>query len=410
MTDVVALQTLRRLIQIQHFGQCLKPRCRVLTVGQACAQCLLCVGHGQLLPARTCTTHPMTDGQLSATQLMNRLDQRRKIFVNHIDDQFARQIPLGAADEVLAEKRGHDLRHILFDTDLRKEILAAQHAPAADADQMHTGTTRVDESRDDVDISRAAFHALLILDPAQQRDLIAQLGSSLELKVDRRLFHRRRQFVGQRVTAPLKKHDRVTHVFGIDLRLDQPDARRFAAFDLILQTWPGTVLVVAVFTLANEEGLLQQTQAFAYGAGARIRTEILALGFFGPAMNAQARKLPVGQKHVGIGFVVAQQDVVRRPPLFDQRLFKQQRFGFVGGDGRFDLRNATHQRCGFRRQTGFAKVAGQAFFQIFGLAHVQQACIAVEHAIDARAAADCRQKRAGIECVSHGQRLASTMP
>ncbi len=56
---------------------------------------------------------------------------------------------------------------------------------------MNARTARVDEGCDDIDVAGTAFHALLILDPAQQGNLVTQLGGAFELEIDRRLFHRR---------------------------------------------------------------------------------------------------------------------------------------------------------------------------------------------------------------------------
>ncbi|MCY1462779.1 hypothetical protein D9M71_805880 [compost metagenome] len=109
----------------------------------------------------------MTDAQLTTAQLFDGRDQGREVFVNHVDDQLARQVALGAADEVLTEKRGHDFGNVFFNTHLREKVLAPQHPATAHADQMNTGTARVDECGDHVDVTRPAFHALLILDPAQ---------------------------------------------------------------------------------------------------------------------------------------------------------------------------------------------------------------------------------------------------
>jgi hypothetical protein len=67
----------------------------VLAVGQARAQRLLGIGHRQLLPARARAAHPVADGQLATTQLVDGFDQCRKVFVHHVDDQLARQVALG---------------------------------------------------------------------------------------------------------------------------------------------------------------------------------------------------------------------------------------------------------------------------------------------------------------------------
>ncbi|MNI49823.1 hypothetical protein D3C73_1044550 [compost metagenome] len=180
----------------------------------------------------------------------------------------------------------------------------------------------------------------------------------------------------------------MAHVFGVHLRLHQPYAGRLATLDLVLQARPRAILVVAVLALTHEKGLLQQAEAFADRPGAGIRAEVLALGFLRPAMDAQARKLAIGQKHVGVGFVVAQQDVVGRTPFLDQCLLKQQGFGFVGRNRRFDLGDARHQCGGLRCQPRLAEVTRQAILEVLGLADVEQARLAVEHAIDAGASAD----------------------
>ncbi len=202
----------------------------------------------------------------------------------------------------------------------------------------------------------------------------------------------------------------MTHVFGIHLRLDQPDTRPFAAFDLILQARTRAVLEVAVLALPHLESLLQQTEALANRAGTRVRPEITTLGLLGATMNAQPRKGVVGQKHIGIGLIVTQENVVRGPPLLDEGLLQQQRFGFVARDGGFDLGDARHQRSGLGRVSGLAEVAGKTLLEVLGLADVKQCGFGVEHTVDAGATATGREKCTWIKCLGHVQALASTMP
>ncbi|RMM12655.1 hypothetical protein ALQ84_101826, partial [Pseudomonas caricapapayae] len=299
---------------------------------------------------------------------------------------------------------------LLLYAHLREEILAAQHPPAPHADQVHAGTARVDECGDHIDIAGAAVHALLILDATQQGDLVAQLGCAFEIERHRGFFHGGVQFVAQRITAPFEKHHRVTYVLGIHLRLDQPDTRPFAAFDLILQARTCAVLEVAVLALPHLERLLQQAEAFANRARARVRPEVSALGLLGAAMNAQPRKGVIGQKHIGVRLIVTQENVVRRPPLLDEGLLQQQCFGFVARDGGFNLRDARHQRSGLGRVSGLAKVTGKTLLEVLGLADIKQSGFGVEHTIDAGATATGREKCTWIECLGHVQALASTMP
>src|SRR5690606_28357606 len=109
--------------------------------------------------------------------------------------------------------------------------------------------------------------------------------------------------------APLEKHHRMAHIFGVLGRLHQIHAGRLTTLDLILQTRPRAVAEVTVLALPDEERLLQQAQALAYRAGTRIRAEVTPRLLLRATMDTQARKLTGGKKNVRIGFVVAQQDV-----------------------------------------------------------------------------------------------------
>ena len=141
----------------------------------------------------------------------------------------------------------------------------------------------------------------------------------------------------------------MAYVISIFSGLYQADTGAFAAFDLVLQAGPCAILVETVLALAHQKSFLQQVEAFANGTCAGIRAEVPAFLLFRAAVNTQAREVAVGKQHIGIGLIIAQQNIVRRAPFFDQRLLKQQGFGFVGGDGGFDLSDSTDQRGGLWR-------------------------------------------------------------
>ena len=202
----------------------------------------------------------------------------------------------------------------------------------------------------------------------------------------------------------------MAHVFSVFLRTDKSNAGAFAALDLVLQAGSRAVFVVAVLALANQKGLLQQAQAFTNRQGAGIGAEVAPPGLLGTTMDAQTRKLTVGEKHVRVRLIVAQQDVVRRPPFLDQGLLEQQCLGLVGGDGGFDLRDTCDQRGRLGCLTGLAKVTGETLLEVFRLADVEQASLAIEHAIDAGATTAGRQEGTRIEWGRHFQLTASTMP
>ena len=276
VTDVIALQPLWDFVEFQYFGQGLKACRNMQTVCQAGNQRLLGIGDRQLLPSRPRATHPVADGQLSAPQLFDGVDDCAEALVLYVYNQLARQVALRAADVVLTEKGRHDFGHLLLDTNLRKEVLAAQYPPAAHIDQMHTGAAGVYESGNHIHIAGPAFHALLVLNPAQERNLVTYLSGTLKIKGAGGLLHCTVELVGQRAAAPLQEHDRVANILGILLRLNQPDTRRFAALDLILQTRPRSVFEVAVIALTHQKGLLQDAQALANSARTGVRPEVLA--------------------------------------------------------------------------------------------------------------------------------------
>ncbi|MNQ41363.1 hypothetical protein D3C85_550370 [compost metagenome] len=266
---------------------------------------------------------------------------------------------------------------------------------------MDTSAARRRDGGDHIDVAGTAFHALLVLDPAQDADLVAKLGGTFEVQTLRRLLHAGGELLGQRIAAALEEHYRVAYVLGVLGRIHQTDAGPLAALDLVLQARPRAVLVVAVLALADQEGLLQQIEALADGARAGIGAEVAALLLLGPTMDAQARKVAVTEMHIGVGLIVPQQDVVGRPPFLDQRLLQKQRLGFVGGDGRFDLGDLAHQRGSLGCQAGFAEVAGQTLLEVLGLPYIKQFAAGIEHPVDTRTSAAGGEESTGIEGVGH---------
>ncbi len=304
VADVEAFQAHRWLVELQRFGQCVEACRQMLTIGQARAQRLFGVGQRQLLPACPRRAYPMGDGQLDATQLGDGIDQRGEILVYRIDDQLAGQVAFRSPQVVLLQKGLQHLADAFLNGNLRKEVLAAQHSPTTHGDQMHASAAWADRRGDDVDIARTPFHALLVLHAAQDADLVTDLGGALEIQIRRRLFHVARQLLRQCIAATLKEHHRVTHIFGVLFGVDQLHAWRLAALDLVLQAGPGAVAEIAVLALPHEEGLLQQAQAFADRAGARIGAEVASGLLLGATMNTQSWKFTGREEHIGIGLIV----------------------------------------------------------------------------------------------------------
>ena len=73
--------------------------------------------------------------------------------------------------------------------------------------------------------------------------------------------------------------------------VNDADAGRRAALDLVLQARPRAVAEVAVFAVANEEQLLQFIQRLAHRASARVRPEVTPFALARAAVKFAAAEI-----------------------------------------------------------------------------------------------------------------------
>src|SRR5690625_7262307 len=99
-------------------------------------------------------------------------------------------------------------------------------------------------------------------------DLVPQGGGLLEFQRCRRRLHAVGELGHQVAALPGEKHLAVAHVLGIALLVDQTDAGRGAAADLVLQAGAGAVAKEAVVALARPKQLLQKIPALPRRRGA----------------------------------------------------------------------------------------------------------------------------------------------
>ena len=78
-----------------------------------------------------------------------------------------------------------------------------------------------------------------------------------------------------------------------------------------------------------------------------IRTEVSRAILDEAAGHVDARKSFAGQLDVGVGFVVAQQDIETRLVLLDEVIFESQRFFFVIDEDVVDIVRFGDQATGF---------------------------------------------------------------
>ena len=183
----------------------------------------------------------------------------------------------------------------------------------------------------------------------------------------------------------LEKQDRRIDVLAILRLVDDADARRRAALDLVLQARPGSIPKITVLAVANQEQLLQLVERLADGAGARVRTEIASFALACAAVKLQARKRLVRRGiDVGVAFVVSQQHVETRFVLLDQVVLEHQRLGLGVDHRNLDAIDELHHCRSFRRRLRTREITRHALLQIARLADIEHLVLRIEHAIHAR--------------------------
>ena len=126
----------------------------------------------------------------------------------------------------------------------------------------------------------------------------------------------------------------------------------------------------AVFAGAQLEHFLQNFYAVAHGVAIGIGPEVL-VGLFQAAAIVGKLGVGVSTNHqIGIGFVVAKQNVVFGRERFNQVVFQNQRFGFALGERDFYARHLFEHELDARRVVVFLEIAGHAAFEINRLADV----------------------------------------
>ena len=175
----------------------------------------------------------------------------------------------------------------------------------------------------------------------------------------------------------------------------------------MLQARPAAMGEEGVAAIADAEHLLQVLQHLLDGIGTRKWSELTACRLRSPTIEHQSRILVFERtENVGIGFIVAQGDVVARPLRLDQIALEQQRLGLVRRDRHLDARDPLHQRGELGRILAAAEVAADAIAQTRGLADVQQLAVGIVHAIDAGTLRQRRHIALRIE-VSRSLRLSA---
>ena len=163
------------------------------------------------------------------------------------------------------------------------------------------------------------------------------------------------------------------------------------------QTGPRTVAEYGLFAGAQQEGLLDQLDALAHRQPAGERPEVLGLLVEAAAVIGQTRKLARREADIGIGLVVAEEDVVLGRELLDQRVLKNQRLGFRARRRRHHIRHLLQHQRDARAVAGLLEIGADPPLEVLGLADVKHRLVGIEHAINARILGQCGEEGLGVK-------------
>ena len=299
---------------------------------------------------------------------------------------------------ILRDKAGQHLRLAHRFRQFGVIAAVAQVASFANKKHLHTGLRTVGETGDYIHVAVVTGYVLLLHHLLQHANLVTILRRLFKIQRLRGGFHLCHQVFNQARTFALQKQQRMLNVSAVIGFTDIAHTRCGAAFNLVLQTGARAVLEIAVFALANLEQLVNKLQAVTHRTGTGKWPQVLSL-FAAAATVHHNLRIGIVNRGVykGVGFVVAQQNIVAGLVRLDQVRLQQQRFTFGVGNGDIDVMNLFNQCAGFNRQPGFSEVTGNAFFKIFGLAHIQQILLGIVHTIDTGMAGQVFQKRIGVK-------------
>ena len=259
-----------------------------------------------------------------------------------------------------------------------------------DEEDLHTGDPAIHLDGEHIclfDVFRV--HILTGTHMGQRPDPVAQARRTFKFHVICRRFHIGGEALLQ--VGPLSAQE-VCRLIGkglIVLGLDQPDAGRRTALDLVQHAGPRAHTVDTVLTGAQQEGFLQCVQRPHDRPGTGERTEIVALIHLGPAILLDLGRFMVpADQDVGKRFVVTQQYVETRLKALDETRFQQQRFGLRLGDHELHPLGHGDHAGDPLGMTAEPRIVRDPRLQVARLAHIQDIVMFTEHAIDARL---CRQ-------------------
>ena len=264
---------------------------------------------------------------------------------------------------------------------LPEEFPPVDHFPATHVKQIHRQHAVLVVIAEHVGvIAFCRSHPLSFLQLLDGRNQITIACCALIFLDRRRLLHTRTQRTSQIRRTPFQKHFHVAHSFLIGLRSGQIlNAGSQTAFDVVLQTRARVKSCQVHLARGDQKMPVDQVRDAIRKIRGKVWAIVLAAIFAQPPRHIHPRPaLAQGQLHIGIGLVVAQQDVEPRLALFDEVVLQRQSLFVVGNNDVIDIDGLAHQSPGLGvLPSSLMKVAGNPAAEILGLPHVDDLTLGV---------------------------------
>jgi len=234
---------------------------------------------------------------------------------------------------------------------------------------------------EDVDVVAVGrSDALLLLHLVHGDEQVAIFCCELELLGGRGRLHARFERAAELLLASFEKQLRIAHGFAIFLGRSQAfDAGAEAALDVVLQAGTGMIARKIDLATGQQERAVEQVRDAVRQIAWEVRTVVGAAILAQPAGDEDLG-IAIGQREldVGVGLVVAQQDVEARLALLDEVVFQRQRLAFVVDQDVVDIDGLAHQRAGLRiGLRGFEQIGAHSRAQVLRLADIDDLALGV---------------------------------
>ncbi len=255
-----------------------------------------------------------------------------------------------------------------------EELAAIDDLAVAQVEQVERHQRRLGIHREDIDVvALGGGHLLALFDlfhggdqVAQRRPLLRSASPGWQPPCGARRSRARS------LCRPSRKSRTSRTARGVRFVGGQPlHARPQAAVNVILQARLGMKARQIDLAGRHQKMAVDEVHQAVRQVGRKVGTEVRGAVLAQAPRDVDARILFVGQLDVGIGLVVAQQDVEARLVLLDQVVFERERFLFVVDQDVVDIARFGNQRAGLDvGQLVLGKVAADAVPQDLRLADV----------------------------------------